>query len=125
VSGAIDRDTVAMLLALTAEQIASRDINDVKLHVRDSHGYREDWAGRKKPGSTTRRRIVTITVTVEGSHGDAWYHASAGQAFKPEQLAPPVPVPEEPKALSAMPWTCGNCGHMNGAGATTCRYCKK
>jgi hypothetical protein len=128
----VDRDTVAMLLALSAEQVAKREINEVNLHIRDSHAYRESETGRRRPGSTARKRIVTITLTVEGAHGDAWYHASTGQPIPAELLAsahglPPLeaePAPSK-QITTAGPWMCGHCSHMNGASATTCRQCGK
>lgn len=115
--GGIDRLAVAALLRISAEQIEAKEINDVNLHIKDTHRRQtNEITGRSRD---LRSRTVTITIVVPGSHGDAWYRASVGQP-----LLPP-PAPPEPKRVAAMPWSCGSCGHLNGAGATACRFCGK
>lgn len=128
----VDRETVAMLLAISAEQIAAGQINDVNLHIRDTHRQSQRHGDR-------RFRTITVTMTVEGDHGDAWYAASTRGRLLPHEIAKmhalpmpepdpaPAPTPADPKRLkySAGPWDCGHCGTMNGAGTTTCRACGK
>lgn len=86
----IDRTTTAALLRISAAQIESKQINDVNVHIRDTHRSQVHMLnGRRR---NLKSRTVTITIVVEGDHGDAWYAASLGM---PVLTAPtPAPMPQ-------------------------------